>query len=41
MKRVDAILDKINDIGIENISAEERKFLEEASEQLSRDKERQ
>lgn len=35
MKRVDAILDKINEVGIENISSEERKFLEEASSKLS------
>ncbi|MFQ5607541.1 MAG: DUF6576 domain-containing protein, partial [Candidatus Zixiibacteriota bacterium] len=38
MRRVDAILDKINEVGIENLSEEERKFLEEASEKLSRDK---
>jgi membrane associated rhomboid family serine protease len=35
MKRVDDILDKINDVGIENISKEDRKFLEEASSRLS------
>ncbi len=35
MKRVDDILDKINEVGIENISKEDRKFLEEASSQLS------
>jgi membrane associated rhomboid family serine protease len=35
MKRVDAILDKINEVGIENISKEDRKFLEEASSELS------
>jgi len=38
MQRVDAILDKINDVGLENISEEERKFLEAASERLSEDK---
>lgn len=36
MKRVDAILDKINEVGIENLSREERRFLEEASSKLSR-----
>ena len=36
MKRVDAILDKINDVGIENLSPEERRILEEASSRLSR-----
>ncbi|MCB2229425.1 rhomboid family intramembrane serine protease [bacterium] len=35
MKRVDAILDKINEVGIENISKEDRKFLEDASSRLS------
>ena len=35
MKRVDRILDKINELGIENISKEDRKFLEDASEILS------
>jgi membrane associated rhomboid family serine protease len=38
MKRVDAILDKINEVGIENISKSDRKFLEEASSELSRRK---
>lgn len=38
MRRVDAILDKINDVGIENISQEDRKFLEDASNKLSGDK---
>lgn len=38
MKRVDEILDKINEVGIENISAEDRKFLEEASSRLSGEK---
>lgn len=37
MKRVDDILDKINHVGIENITKAERKFLEEASSELSRD----
>ncbi len=35
MKRVDAILDKINEVGIDNLTPEERRFLEEASSQLS------
>jgi hypothetical protein len=35
MKRVDAILDKINEVGLENLSKSERKFLEEASSHLS------
>ena len=38
MKRVDAILDKINEVGIENLTKAERKFLEEASSELSREK---
>lgn len=38
MKRVDDILDKINAVGIENISKADRKFLEEASSELSRKK---
>jgi membrane associated rhomboid family serine protease len=38
MKRVDAVLDKINEVGIENISKADRKFLEEASSELSREK---
>lgn len=37
MKRVDEILDKINEVGIENLSREERHFLEEASSEMSRD----
>ena len=36
MNRVDRILDKINEVGIENISREDRKFLEEASQILSK-----
>jgi membrane associated rhomboid family serine protease len=36
MKRVDKILDKINEVGIENISREDKDFLEEASQILSR-----
>jgi membrane associated rhomboid family serine protease len=36
MKRVDRILDKINDVGYENISEDERRFLDDASEILSR-----
>jgi membrane associated rhomboid family serine protease len=35
MKRVDSILDKINEVGFENITEEERHFLEDASEILS------
>ncbi len=35
MKRVDEILDKINAVGIDNITTEERRFLEDASTQLS------
>jgi hypothetical protein len=36
MRRVDQILDKINEIGLENISEEERRFLDDASEILSK-----
>ncbi len=36
MKRVDSILDKINDVGIENISEEDRRFLGSASDILSK-----
>jgi membrane associated rhomboid family serine protease len=36
MKRVDRILDKINEVGIENISEEDRRFLGDASEILSK-----
>ncbi len=35
MKKVDNILDKINDVGIENLSSAERKILEQASSHLS------
>jgi len=38
MKRVDEILDKINAVGINNITTEERRFLEDASSQLSEKK---
>jgi len=38
MKRVDEILDKINELGIDNISDEDRRFLEEASNRLSGEK---
>ena len=41
MKRVDAILDKINEVGIENISKSDRKFLEEASSELSAQRDKQ
>lgn len=40
MKRVDSILDKINEVGLENISESDRRFLEEASNRLSGDKSR-
>jgi membrane associated rhomboid family serine protease len=36
MRRVDMILDKINEVGIDNLTAEERKFLEDASSELAR-----
>jgi len=36
MSRVDRILDKINEVGIENISKEDKKFLEDASQILSK-----
>jgi membrane associated rhomboid family serine protease len=39
MKRVDAILDKINEVGIDNLTRAERKFLEDASSQLSKQNE--
>ena len=35
MRRVDEILDKINEVGLDNLTKEERKFLEEASSNLS------
>lgn len=35
MKRVDTILDKISEVGIENLTDEDRRFLEEASSELS------
>ena len=35
MRRVDQILDRINEVGIENLTPEERKFLEEASSELA------
>jgi len=38
MKRVDEILDKINEVGIDNISHEDRKFLDDASSRLSDEK---
>ncbi len=40
MKRVDNILDKINEVGIDNISREDKKFLEDASKLLSNDDKR-
>jgi membrane associated rhomboid family serine protease len=36
MKRVDSILDKINEVGMENLTPEERRFLDEASSTLSK-----
>jgi hypothetical protein len=36
MKKVDAILDKINEVGIENLTKAERKILDEASSELSK-----
>jgi hypothetical protein len=36
MSKVDGILDKINDVGIENLSKEEKKILEQASSKLSK-----
>lgn len=36
MKRVDEILDKINQVGIDNLGEEERRFLENASEILAK-----
>lgn len=41
MKRIDSILDKINEVGIENISKDDRQFLEEASSRLAREKDEQ
>jgi membrane associated rhomboid family serine protease len=38
-ERVDAILDKINEVGYDKLNAEEKRILQEASEQLSRQKE--
>lgn len=35
MKRVDDILDRISEVGLENLTKEERKFLEEASSKMS------
>ncbi|MFH2035490.1 MAG: rhomboid family intramembrane serine protease [Candidatus Zixiibacteriota bacterium] len=40
MQRVDSILDKINEVGLENISSEDRKFLEDASHILSNNDEK-
>lgn len=39
MKRVDSILDKINEVGIDNISKSDRKFLEDASSEISKKRE--
>lgn len=38
MKRVDVLLDKINEVGFENLSKDERKFLEDASSELQNKK---
>ncbi len=35
MSRVDTILDRINEVGMDNLTAEERRFLEDASSELS------
>ncbi len=40
MKRVDEILDKINEVGIENLSKSDRKFLEDAASNLRQEKDR-
>lgn len=40
MKRVDSILDKINEVGLENLSDEERRFLQDASTEMSRENHR-
>lgn len=39
MEKVDQILDKINRVGIENLTKEEKKILEEASHLLSENQE--
>jgi membrane associated rhomboid family serine protease len=36
MKRVDAILDRINEVGLQNLTKAERKFLEDASSQMAK-----
>ena len=38
MKKVDAILDKINEVGYENLSKKEREFLKDAASELSEKK---
>jgi membrane associated rhomboid family serine protease len=38
-ERVDAVLDKINEVGYDKLTAEEKRILQDASEQLSRQKE--
>jgi hypothetical protein len=40
MKRVDEILDKINEVGIENLSKSDRKFLEDAASNLRQEKDK-
>jgi hypothetical protein len=40
MERVDQILDKINQVGFDNLTKEEKKTLEEASQLLSQQSER-
>jgi len=39
MERVDQILDKINRVGMENLTKEEKKILEQASHALSENQE--
>jgi len=40
-ERVDEILDKINEVGYEKLNAEEKRILQDASEKLAREKERE
>ncbi len=37
MKKVDDVLDRINEVGIENLTKDERKILEDASQGLSKE----
>jgi len=38
MRQVDALLDKINEVGLEGLTKAERRFLEEASSKMSKNK---